>query len=208
MAGRLIYLMGPSGSGKDTILQGLCRLMGPDAYLAPRLITRPETHTERGALSVTQAEFLRLERSGGLAMSWRANGLAYGVPVNIDERLSAGCDVLLNGSRGYLPQARMRYGGLLPVLLTVDAETLRRRLVARGREGPDQIRERLSRNAGYAALTDPAGASAIMALDNSGPVEDAIQALYHYLIHTRTDTSHHHEADIIGNGQRRASPGL
>lgn len=208
MPGRLIYLMGPSGSGKDTILQGLCRLMGPDAYLAPRLITRPETHTERGATSVSLAEFLRLERSGALALSWRANGLAYGVPVYIDERLSAGCDVLVNGSRGHLPQVRKRYRSLLPVLLTVDAQTLRRRLVARGREGPDQIRERLSRNACYDGLADSAGAGAIMALDNSGAVEDAIHALYHYLIHTRTDTSHHHEADTIGYGQRRASPGL
>src|SRR5690606_23063968 len=181
MVGRLIYLMGPSGSGKDTILEGLCRMMAPHGHLATRLITRPETDTERGAISVSEAEFLRLERGGALAMAWRANGLAYGVPRDIDARLAAGSDVLVNGSREYLPEARKRYPTLLPVLLTVEAETLRRRLVSRGRETQKQIRERLDRNALYAGLTKSADANAIMVLDNSGDAEDAIQALYQYL---------------------------
>ena len=208
MPGRLIYLMGPSGSGKDTILQGLGRLMGQRGYIAPRLITRPRTSTERDAVSVSHAEFLQLERSGGLAMSWRANGLAYGVRVDINDRLSAGCDVLVNGSREYLLQARSRYRTLVPVLLTVEDETLYQRLVARGRENQDQIRRRLDRNARYARLADSVNAGAIMALDNSGPVEDAIQALYQYLDQTDTDTRHDHVVDTIGYGQRRTSPCL
>ncbi len=181
MPGRLIYVMGPSGAGKDTILQGLGRLMGARGYLAPRLITRPETDTERGAISVSWAEFLRLERSGALAMSWRANGLAYGVRDDIDGRLAAGCDVLVNGSREYLPEARRRYRTLVPVLLTVEHETLQRRLVARGRESQDQIRSRMDRNAHYTSLVESADTGDIMVLDNSGAAEDAIQTLYQYL---------------------------
>jgi len=207
MEGRLIYLMGPHGSGKDTVLQGLCRLMEPNGYLAPRLITRPATHTERGAISVSGTEFSRLERSGALAMAWRANGLAYGVPVEINRRLADGCDVLVNGSRAYLAEARRRYRTLVPVLLSVDQETLRQRLTARGRETDAQISGRLDRNARYARLTESTHGDAIMVLDNSGPAERAIQALYQYLA-SPTTCIQDNAADSAWNGQRPTSPRL
>jgi len=199
MAGRLIYLMGPSGAGKDTVLQGVARLLGEKACLARRLVTRPPTDTERDALSVSQAEFLALERSGGLSLAWRANGLAYGVPADINARLAAGCDVLVNGSREYLPEARRRYPDLLPVLLTVAQETLHQRLLARGREGPEQIRSRMRRNLPYAELAED---DSVLVIDNSGPVEDAILALYRYLDPPTifTDTSLRYVADTLGHG--------
>lgn len=208
MAGRLIYLMGPSGSGKDTILLGLSRLMGRKAYLAPRLITRPETSTERGAISVSDTEFLQLERAGRLAMSWRANGLAYGVQLDIDDRLASGLDVLVNGSRGYLAEARKRYGALVPVLLTVDDRTLHQRLSARGREDARQIRERLDRNAQYAGMSEAGGETGIMVVDNSGTPEQAIRALYQYLNRINPGSSLQHAADSARLGQRPTSSRL
>ncbi|MGB3289069.1 MAG: phosphonate metabolism protein/1,5-bisphosphokinase (PRPP-forming) PhnN, partial [Burkholderiaceae bacterium] len=144
MAGRLIYLMGPSGSGKDTVLEGLSHLMGQGCYLAPRVVTRPHTDTERGSISVSADEFAGMESCGLLAMAWQANGLAYGVPRDINDRLVAGCDVLVNGSRQYLPEARKRYQDLVPVLLCVDEGQLVQRLHARGRESGEQIRARLA----------------------------------------------------------------
>lgn len=208
MAGRLVYLMGPSGSGKDTVLQGLSRLMGPHAYLAPRLVTRPQTTTEPGAISVSPAEFRRLELGGSLVMSWRANGLDYGIGAHINDRLSAGCDVLVNGSREYLPEARRRYPDLVPVLLRVDEHILHGRLLARGREDKAQIRSRLDRNIHYASLADSIDTRSFFLLDNSGPVEDAINALYRYLHPATTDTGHSHEIDASGHGQRRAATRL
>ncbi|MFT0849703.1 phosphonate metabolism protein/1,5-bisphosphokinase (PRPP-forming) PhnN [Achromobacter sp. F4_2707] len=184
MTGRLIYLMGPSGAGKDTVLQGVARLLGEKAYLAPRLVTRPPTHTERSALAVSESEFLRLERNGALALAWRANGLAYGVRADINLRLAVGCDVLVNGSRAYLPEARERYPAMVPVLLTVDQETLRQRLLARGRESPEQIHERMTRNLFYEKLENLEAAGRPLVIDNSGPVEQAILTLYRYLTST------------------------
>lgn len=184
MTGRLIYLMGPSGAGKDTVLQGVARLLGENAYLAPRVVTRPPTHTERRALAVSESEFLRLERNGALALAWRANGLAYGVRADINLRLAVGCDVLVNGSREYLPQALERYPALVPVLLTVAPETLRQRLLARGRESPEQIHDRMSRNLCYEKLESLEAKGRLLVMDNSGPVEQAILTLYRYLTST------------------------
>jgi|SRR5690554_3810712 len=209
MAGRLIYLMGPSGSGKDTILLGLSRLMGQQAYIAPRVITRPVTHTEPHAVSASAADFEQIERNGGFAMSWRANGLAYGVRwSDIAERLLAGDDVFVNGSREYLPEARRRYRMLVPILLVVDDATLQQRLVARGREDADRIRQRMSRNVTYAGLAASAPLGDVLAIDNSGSPEDTIKALYEYL-HTRhTSERHGHATDTSGYRQRQATARL
>lgn len=182
MAGRLIYIMGPSGAGKDAVLQGLMGLMGDDdCYWAPRLVTRPTMHKEACSVSVSLPEFERLEANGSLALAWRAHGLAYGVPRQIDDRLQAGCDVLINGSRAYLPEACRRYRDLLPVLLTVDSALLHQRLSSRGREGSEQITARLERNKQLSALPSHAGANPVITVDNSGPIDHAVTMLYTHL---------------------------
>ncbi|MBN0002302.1 phosphonate metabolism protein/1,5-bisphosphokinase (PRPP-forming) PhnN, partial [Pseudomonas aeruginosa] len=82
-------------------------------------------------------------------------------------------DVLVNGSRGYLAQARRRYPDLLAVLLGGKPEVLRQRLLARGRESPEEIEARLARNAEFAAgLEGP-----LFQLANSGDLDDTLRTL-------------------------------
>lgn len=106
------------------------------------------------AHGVSADEFERLERQGAFALCWRANGLAYGIPVQIDEWLASGRHVLINGSRAYLDQARQRYPQLLAILLTVDIDVLRQRLMNRGRESATQIEARLKRSALFLLTRD------------------------------------------------------
>jgi ribose 1,5-bisphosphokinase len=86
--------------------------------------------------------------------------------------------VLINGSRGHLPQARERYPDLLAVLLTVDQAVLRERLLARGRESVEDIDERLARNAQFASAL-VAEDSRLFLLDNSGPLTGTVARLIH-----------------------------
>ncbi|GHL01002.1 hypothetical protein ECZU21_00150 [Escherichia coli] len=85
-----------------------------------------------------------------MALSWHANGLYYGgVGVEISG-LHAGFDVLVNGSRAHLPQARARYqSALLPVCLQVSPEILRQRTENRGRENASEINARGARRPLY-----------------------------------------------------------
>ncbi|MDH1261793.1 phosphonate metabolism protein/1,5-bisphosphokinase (PRPP-forming) PhnN [Pseudomonas sp. GD03944] len=192
MQGRLIYLMGPSGSGKDSLLNAAReRLAARGCQIARRVITRSAEAVGEEALAVSLDQFDAQERAGAYAMAWRANGLAYGIPRQIDDWLAAGQDVLVNGSRGYLEVARQRYPHLLPVLLQVDEAVLRQRLLARGRETPEQIEQRLARSRSFTpvggasaatvAAKAPATGEFLAILDNSGPLENTVAKLLRLL---------------------------
>lgn len=173
MNGRLIYLIGPSGSGKDSVLDAAREALAErGVQVARRVITRSAEAVGESAEAVTHDEFDRLERSGAFAMSWRANELAYGIPIQIDHWLAAGQDVLVNGSRGYLEKARERYPDILAILLSVRPEVLRQRLLKRNRETPEQIEARLARSARFEDALDD-----LFLLDNSGDLLDSVTKL-------------------------------
>ncbi|MCZ4323247.1 phosphonate metabolism protein/1,5-bisphosphokinase (PRPP-forming) PhnN [Pseudomonas anguilliseptica] len=190
MSGRLIYLMGPSGSGKDSLLNAAReRLAEQGCVIARRIITRSAEAVGEDAIGVSPAEFDQQEAAGAFALSWRANGLAYGIPRQIDDWLAAGQDVLVNGSRGYLPKARERYPELLAILLQVDEAALRQRLQARGRESAEQIEARLARSRELQPLPRLSGergeADSQYLLNNSGPLEQTVTQLLQLLSDAR-----------------------
>jgi ribose 1,5-bisphosphokinase len=177
MSGRLIYLIGPSGSGKDSLLDAArTRLAERGCRIVRRVITRSAEAVGEAALGVSMQQFEEMQAQGAFALSWQANGLAYGIPREIDDWLAAGDDVLVNGSRGHLGRTRERYPNLLAVLLTVDEAVLRQRLLARGRESEAEIEQRLARNARFGErllAEDPS----VHRLDNSGPLERTVERL-------------------------------
>lgn len=178
MKGRLIYLIGPSGSGKDSLLNAVREGSGGRGWrVVRRVITRSAEARGELAEAVSPEAFAEREARGDFAMSWHANGLSYGIPREIDDWLNAGDDVLVNGSRGYLPEARRRYPHLLAVLLTVADDVLRGRLHARGRESAEEIEARLARNAGFADTLLAGENDDLCLLDNSGSITETCQRL-------------------------------
>ena len=179
-AGRLIFLMGPSGAGKDSILDASReRLAAAGVEIARRVITRSAEARGEAAHGVTPQQFADLLAQGAFAMHWQANGLDYGIPVQVDHWLQAGRPVLVNGSRAYLAEARARYPDLLAVLVEVSPVVLRERLLARGRETAAQVEQRLARNARL-QHTDPS----VHVLDNSTGLETAVAGLFTLLRET------------------------
>lgn len=203
MSGRLIYLMGPSGSGKDSLLNAAReRLAERGCVIARRVITRSAEAVGEDAIGVSPAEFDQQEAAGAFALSWRANGLAYGIPRQIDDWLAAGQDVLVNGSRGHLAQARQRYPELLAILLQVDEAALRQRLQERGRESAEQIEARLARSRDFVvggasaatvaaeterrpALPTQGSTENLIVLNNSGPLDQTVSQLLQLLSDAR-----------------------
>ncbi|WP_077135873.1 ribose 1,5-bisphosphokinase, partial [Shigella sonnei] len=105
MMGKLIWLMGPSGSGKDSLLAELRLREQTQLLVAHRYITRDASAGSENHIALSEQEFFTRAGQNLLALSWHANGLYYGVGVEIDLWLHAGFDVLVNGSRAHLPQA-------------------------------------------------------------------------------------------------------
>ncbi|CRM18133.1 MULTISPECIES: phosphonate metabolism protein/1,5-bisphosphokinase (PRPP-forming) PhnN [unclassified Pseudomonas] len=184
MAGRLIYLIGPSGSGKDSLLDAARpRLAERGCHIVRRVITRSAEAVGEAARGVSPERFAAMQAESAFALSWQANGLSYGIPKAIDDWLAAGHDVLVNGSRAHLAQTRERYPTSLVLLLTVDQAVLRQRLIARGREALADIEARLARNAQFTAELIDGNGAGLFLLDNSGPLEHTVERLLCCLDH-------------------------
>lgn len=172
--GRLFYLIGPSGAGKDSMIQHARQRCGSaPVHFAHRYITRPATAGGEHHVALSPAEFARLREAGAFALHWSGNGLEYGIGIEIETWLAAGLNVVVNGSRAYLGEAAQRFPELCPVLVEVAEEVLAERLMARGRETPAKIRARIDRN----RALPPPDHSALVVIRNDGELAAAGEAL-------------------------------
>lgn len=171
MSGRLIAVVGPSGVGKDSVME---TVVANDTrlVLARRVITRPSEAGGEDFDGVSEAEFQRHVAACDFALHWSAHGLHYGIPRSVDASLAHGKDVLANLSRAVLLQAQARFPRFEVISLTATREVLAARLAIRGRETPAQISARLDR----ASPTFPAGIQ-VHNIDNSGPLDQTVLAV-------------------------------
>ena len=186
MAGFLVYLIGPSGSGKDSLLSAAAGpLAAMGARIATRVITRPTGSIgEEQAIGLGIEAFRERSERGEFALCWHANQLSYAIPREIDDWLAEGRTVLVNGSRGHLQEARRRYPTLLPILLHVEEAVLRQRLLHRGRENPQQVEARLQRS--RQMQSELAAEPDLHLLDNSGALEASVSRLLALIVeHSR-----------------------
>ena len=167
---RLVVVVGPSGSGKDSLLRGWRAALGAEAPAwAQRVITRPPDPTEPHE-AVTPDDFAGMRRQGVLATWWQAHGLDYGVRHRALEPLSDGHWVVLNGSRAHLPALRAQAPGLHVVEVLASACVLAQRLAERGREDAAARESRLAR-----AIDAPVAAD--LALVNDGALQLCLDEL-------------------------------
>lgn len=176
MPARLIYVVGPSGSGKDSLLRHARERLADDPGLvfAHRYITRPADAGGENHIALSPAEFAARRRQRLFALDWESHGHAYGVGIEIDLWLARGVSVVVNGSRAYLGEASRRYPGLLAVHIDAPTEVLRARLLARGREDAASIEQRLER---HARMQVDAWMYAGPVITNDGPLERAGEQL-------------------------------
>ncbi len=139
----LVLVVGPSGSGKDTLLDAARQALADDPRycFVRRVITRPadaggETHE-----AVTPAEFARRD----FALQWQAHGLSYGIPVTVVDDLALGRAVVANVSRTVIADAARRFPTRV-IEVTAPADVLAARLATRARETAADVAARLSRS--------------------------------------------------------------
>ena len=175
--GSLVLLVGPSGSGKDSLLAYAREklLDDPRILFVRRCITRKDGDPSEDHESISVAEFQKAELQGRFVISWGAHGLYYGLPVSLLDHIAAGGVAIANGSRKTIPMLKEQFPQLRVINLTVAPDILARRLAQRGRESAEEIERRLARTAELS--TDPLFGDETTHLDNSGPLDIAGDAL-------------------------------
>lgn len=147
--GRFIAIVGPSGVGKDSVMDALCRSTPPQMpklVRARRVITRDPEAGGEDYHPVTVPDFLNQTQDGQFALWWEAHGLHYGIPASVQDDLAAGHDVIANLSRSKLQEAASIFPAFIVLSITAPASLLAKRLVARGRESEQDIAARLARS--------------------------------------------------------------
>ncbi len=156
--GKLFFIVGPSGSGKDALMSGVKPFLPPHDFLfARRVITRNATIDAEDHDSCTESEFLAREKEGDFIISWQAHGLFYGLPSSILSAINQGINVIANGSRNEILSLHKKVPSLCVIEISAPTDILRTRLMARNRETLEDIERRLER----ASLPLPDGVSTI-----------------------------------------------
>lgn len=165
----LFYVVGRSGSGKDTVLSAIRHI--PGCTLAHRYITRPAMSGHENHIELSRSEFNVRKQLGAFLLTWEAHDLQYGIGIEVQQWLAAGLHVFVNGSRAYLPEAKRKLGNQIKTLL-VDAkpETCAARLKHRGREAEENISKRVTRQVETDIEYD-------WIINNDGPIENTLYSI-------------------------------
>jgi len=176
----LIYVMGPSGVGKDSLLNWLRLhvrgLQSPPAlHFARRTITRGVENSNEDHEIVGVDEFLHLRQTGAFALHWQAHGLHYG--VRTEEVTGRSGWAMVNGSRAYVEQARRLFDGLTVLHVSAPEGVVRARLTARQRETFSEVEARIQRSQTAEARIAPGDLQIV----NADSLDATAQQLCHLL---------------------------
>ncbi|WP_226574855.1 phosphonate metabolism protein/1,5-bisphosphokinase (PRPP-forming) PhnN [Acuticoccus sediminis] len=167
--GVLFLVVGPSGVGKDSLIDGArARLPGRHFTFARRVVTRPREAGGEDHEPMASAEFEAAEAAGAFAVTWGAHGLRYGIRREALAPLAAGHNVIVNASRKAIAEFAAHAARVVVVSITAPPEVVRARLEARGREDAADVAARLGRRVPIV------GAPNIAVIDNGGDLEAGV----------------------------------
>ncbi|MCZ4353916.1 phosphonate metabolism protein/1,5-bisphosphokinase (PRPP-forming) PhnN [Roseovarius aestuarii] len=174
MQGTLFLVVGPSGVGKDTLLDGARETLASSCWFSfpKRVITRAADAGGEDHIPVTQAEFDSQLSQGQLWHHWHAHGLSYGIPIGVKDDLAQGINVVLNTSRNELDAFREKSENVVVIFISASPNVVEQRLRARGRETEEDIQKRLARLVAHAS---PSGTA--LEVMNDATQQEGIAAL-------------------------------
>jgi guanylate kinase/dTMP kinase len=147
--GRLVLIAGPSGSGKNTVLDSLLAAAPNQRWYSVSATTRPLRAGETDGVDyhfISEERFAELVETDGFLEHAAYAGFRYGtLAAPVAERLAAGVDVFAVVELEGVRQIRERHPDALTVFLTPPSDgDLEARLRARGTEQESQIQLRLT----------------------------------------------------------------
>jgi ribose 1,5-bisphosphokinase len=151
--GRLVLVVGPSGAGKDTLLNLARAACAEDRTIVfPRRIVTREASSSEDNRQLAPESFQTALARGEFALHWEAHGHCYALPRDVDDDIRAGRIVVANVSRTVVDAMRRAYADVVVVEITAPPEVLAGRLAIRARRSDGAIERRLRRNVDIARV--------------------------------------------------------
>ena len=162
----LVLVVGPSGAGKDTLLEVARAALADDTryYFVRRVITRAADAGGEAHEAVTQEEFAARD----FLLCWEAHGLRYGIPTSVIDHIDRGAVVVANVSRTVIAEATRRFATRV-IEISAPPDVLAARLGSRRRESEADIAARLARN-----IALP-GDVRVVTIINDGPLTESME---------------------------------
>ncbi|MEW5991189.1 MAG: guanylate kinase [Chloroflexota bacterium] len=141
----LVIVSGPSGVGKDSVIEAIRRVpRDPDYHYVVTCTTRPRRTYERDDVHyhfLAEAEFMRLRAAGELLEASEVHGNWYGTPrADVRDALRQGHDVILKIDVQGAAVVKQRVPeALLIFLVPPSLEDLFGRLKSRATESADEL---------------------------------------------------------------------
>ena len=152
MSGAWVFVCGPSGAGKDSVIALAQQILGErqDIVFARRMVTRP-AQAGSDHDPVTQSQLHALLQACSLCWHWQAHGFCYAIAARYAADVQAGRRVVVNGSRAHV-QALPPSPEVRRVEVTASPDLLAARLARRGRDTASAVADRLARGACFGGL--------------------------------------------------------
>ncbi|CCW35606.1 guanylate kinase [Chthonomonas calidirosea] len=145
--GNLLVVSGPSGVGKDTLIEKVLN-QTPGVVRSISATTRPPREGERDGQDyffLSSQQFEEAIKEGKFLEYARYGSYYYGTPrAPVEQQLQQGLDVVLKIEvQGALQVKRLFADAILIFIAPPSLQELRRRLTQRGTESEERIEERL-----------------------------------------------------------------
>lgn len=147
--GRIFVISGPSGVGKGTLLKLVLPTL-PNVLYSVSVTTRPKRPNEvdgRDYFFVTEEQFERMIE-GGEFLEWaHVHEHLYGTPRKwVEGKLAEGYDIVLEiDVQGAMQVKEKCKDAILIFILPPSMEELRRRIIERAMDPPEEIKKRISK---------------------------------------------------------------
>ena len=148
--GSLVIISGPSGAGKDTVVNEYVKKNKDNAWVSVSCTSREMRPGDKEGVSyffITREQFEEKIKNGDFLEYAEYNGNYYGTPKeSIEERLQNGIDVILVIEvQGALKVKELVPEAIFIFIMPPSMSELRKRLVARKTESKDKILNRFKR---------------------------------------------------------------
>jgi guanylate kinase len=177
--GLLIIISGPSGVGKDTICQDLCRTI-PNLYHSVSVTTRPPREGEKDGVNyffLKKDQFFKLKKENALLEWAQVYNNYYGTPSQqIEEYRKKGYDVILEiDTQGAGQVKKKSQEGVYIFLIPPSMKTLWSRIQKRGADAPRAAQARFA--AAYGELREVWNYDYLVMNDDLSQTVDALKAI-------------------------------